>query len=422
MENVLDVLERRGFVAQVTDEGLRDQLEERATVYVGFDPTADSLHVGHLLPIIALAHFQRHGHRVLPLVGGATGMVGDPSGKSDERNLLTGDQVAGNVACLRRQMSRFLEFAGENAALQIDNNDWTASMSFIDWLREVGKYFTVNYMIGKESVKRRLDSDQGISFTEFSYMTMQAYDFLHLFDEYGCRIQCGGTDQWGNITAGIDLIRKARSASAYGLTFPLIVSSSGEKFGKTQGEAVWLDPNRTSPYQFYQYWVRTEDEDAERFLKLFTFLELERLEQLGAAHRDAPHRREAQKVLAAEVTRLVHGDEGLSKAQRATEALFGGDLSEMDERDLLEIFADVPSSKVPVDRLDGGMSLIDLLAETAVSTSKSNARRSIEQGSIYLNNRRCTDPGQTVSCNDFLAGSILVLRSGKKRYHLVNGE
>ena len=308
MISAFDTLNERGFIEQCSDKGIESSLQnENVTLYVGFDPTADSLHLGHLVPLIAMAHLQRAGHQVLAIVGGATGMVGDPSGKSQERKLLTPEQVAHNVASIKKQMDKFLDFEGSHAARLLDNNDWISRMSFIDWLREVGKYFTVNYMLAKDSVKVRLGSEQGISYTEFSYMTMQAYDFLHLFDHYDCSLQCGGNDQWGNIAAGIDLVRRVRGQSIYGMTFPLVTSATGEKFGKSAGSAVWLDPDRTKPYQFYQYWMRTDDRDVERYLMLFTFLRMTDIRALHAAHQHAPERREAQRVLAAEVTRIVHG-------------------------------------------------------------------------------------------------------------------
>src|SRR5579862_4186409 len=298
MSSVYDTLEQRGLVAQSTDPELGELLgRERLTIYVGFDPTASSLHLGNLVPIMSLAHFQRAGHKVIALVGGATAMVGDPSGRSDERNLLTIEQVKQNALGVREQLSRFLDFDGPNAAVMVDNYDWTAPMSFIDWLRDVGKYFTVNYMVAKESVKSRMQAEAGISFTEFSYMTMQAFDFLHLHDHYGCRLQGGGSDQWGNITAGIDLIRRLRQQQAYGLTFPLITTASGAKFGKSAGNALWLDGGRTSPWEFYQYLVRQDDRDVARFLRIYTFLpdaELAELDEQIAAH---PEQRAAQKAL-----------------------------------------------------------------------------------------------------------------------------
>jgi tyrosyl-tRNA synthetase len=405
---------------QVSDAGLAERLDaEPLTMYAGFDPTADSLHLGHLVPIMAMAHFQRHGHRVLAVVGGATGMVGDPSGKSEERNLLTPEAVEANAAAVKKQMACFLRFAGENPAQLLNNHDWIGAMTFVDWLREVGKFFTISYMLQKESVKKRLGSEVGISFTEFSYMTMQAYDFLHLYRAEGCSVQVGGNDQWGNITAGIDLVHKAEGAAVHGITFPLLQTSTGEKFGKTAGNAVWLDPQRTSPYQFYQYWVRTTDADVERFLKLFTFLPLEEIQTVCREHAEAPERRLGQKRLAAEATRLVHGEEGLAAAERASKALFGGELTGLSEADLLDIFADVPSAEMSADRLAEGVGILDLAAESGLAKSKGEARRAVQQGGLYLNNERVPDQERVVTAGDLLAGSVLVLRSGKKRYLLV---
>ena len=420
MGSVLKNLEARGFIAQTSDEALDDHLAQGpATIYVGFDPTASSLHLGHLVPIMALAHMQRAGHKVLVVVGGATGMIGDPSGASAERNLLTAEQIATNVAAVRVQMGSYLDFDGDNPAVMLDNNEWIGPMSFVDWLRNVGKYFTVNYMIAKESVKGRMEGEQGISFTEFSYMTMQAYDFLHLHDTYGCTVQAGGNDQWGNITAGIDLIRKVRGAKAYGMTFPLLTTSRGEKFGKTAGNAVWLAADRTSPYQLYQYWVRTEDADVERFLKLFTFLELDEIKRITAEHNAEPHRRVAQKALAEQTTRIVHGADGLAKAIRASEALFGGGLTEFTADELKDIFADVPSSRIDAKRIDEGLTVVELLAEAELVPSKGQARRKIAQGGAYVNNERISDTDAIVTAEQVLGGSIIVLRLGKTQYHLV---
>ncbi len=420
MDNLFDILKQRGFVAQVTDESLgRILAEQPVSLYAGFDPTADSLHVGHLLPVMAMAHFQQQGHRPLVVVGGATGMVGDPSGRSEERNLLTPDQVAANARAIRNQLSRFLRFEGEAAAVMLDNHDWIGPLSFIDWLRDVGKYFSIGYMVGKDSVRSRMNSERGISFTEFSYMTMQAYDFLHLFDTHNCTLQIGGNDQWGNITAGMDLIHKARGASVFGLTVPLITTASGQKFGKSEGNAVWLDADRTSEYQFYQYWMNTEDADVERFLKFFSFMPVEQIQQICADHAAAPERRLGQQSLAAEMTRLVHGDAGLAKAQAASQAMFGGELDALDEADLLDIFADVPGSQIQRSRIEAGVGLLDLLAESGLCQSKGEARRMIRQGAIYLNNQRISDEAMTVSTGQLLTESVLVLRSGKKRYHLV---
>lgn len=420
MRNVFDELNDRGFLQQVSHDALqRELLSQHLTVYAGFDPTASSLHVGHLLPIMALAHFQKHGHRPLVVVGGATGMVGDPSGRSTERNLLTPEAVAENARHLKKQMAKFLNFDGESAAVMLDNNDWIGPMSFVDWLCDVGKFFTVNYMLAKESVRSRVESEAGISFAEFCYMTMQAYDFLYLFDKFGCTLQCGGNDQWGNITAGIDLIRKTRAASAYGLTFPLISTSSGEKFGKSAGNAIWLDPTRTSVYQFYQYWIRTDDVDVERFLKFFTFVPLERIEEICSQHLEAPELRRAQKFLAEEATRLVHGEEAVVRARSASEALFGGELGASTKSDLEEIFRDVPTGQVNRERVRSGMLLTILLCEAGVCSSKGESRRMIEQGAIYVNNVRVNETDRLLSLDDVIADNSLVVRKGKKEYFLL---
>jgi tyrosyl-tRNA synthetase len=419
--SILNALNERGFIAAMTDEALDAHLEAAPqTIYIGFDPTADSLHLGHLVPIMVLAHLQRAGHRVLMVVGGATGMIGDPSGKSDERNLLSEDQINHNVAAVRDQLARFVTFEGDNPAVMLNNHDWIGPMSFIDWLREVGKYFTVNYMVAKESVKQRMAGDTGISYTEFSYMTLQAYDFLHLFREMNCTIQGGGNDQWGNITAGTDLIRKAQpGAKVFGLTFPLLTTSRGEKFGKTAGNAVWLDADRTSPYQLYQYWIRSDDGDVEKFLKLFTFLTLDEIAAIMSEHTETPERRVAQKALAEHATRLIHGDDGLAKAVAASGALFGGDLSALGAAELADVFADVPSSTIERARVEAGVGVLDLLAESGLAKSKGEARRKVTQGGAYLNNARIEDIEVKVGVADLLADELLVLRMGKKQYHLI---
>jgi tyrosyl-tRNA synthetase len=419
MPSVYDTLEERGFVSQCSDEGLRDHLaRNRLTVYAGFDPTAPSLHLGHLVPIMALAHFQKAGHRVLQVVGGATGMIGDPSGRSDERNLLTAEQIARNVASVRCQMERFLDFGGDNPATILNNYDWIGGMTFIDWLRDVGKFFTVNYMTAKESVKRRLEGEQGISYTEFSYMTLQAYDYLHLYDRHGCTLQVGGSDQWGNITAGMDLIRKLRQGTAHALTFPLVTTSTGEKFGKSAGNAVWLDPALTSPWDFYQYLVRQEDRDVIRFLNFYTFLPRERIEALAEQVRTAPERREAQKMLASEVTRIVHGEAVATEMLRAAEIVYHAEIKDLSDQTLAAVFASVPSTEVTWSELDAGLDLIALLARAGLAASKGEARRLIKSGGVYVNNVRA-DGEIKLGRHHLASESFIVLRSGKKNYHLV---
>lgn len=420
MSSVYDTLNSRGLIEQVSDESIGEFLAKgKTTIYVGFDPSAESLHLGHLVPIMAMAHFQRAGHKVLAVIGGATGMIGDPSGKSDERNLLTTEKVKKNSVALKAQLSHFLDFEGENAAAMLDNNDWIGPMSFTDWLRDVGKFFTVNYMVAKESVKTRLASENGISFTEFSYMTMQAYDFLHLFDKYNCTIQYGGNDQWGNITAGIDLVRKTRQKPVYGITCPLIRTATGEKFGKTAGNAVWLDAERTSPYNFYQYWIRVADADVEQYLKFFTFLPTDEIAEICAAHAECPERREAQKRLASEVTKIVHGEAGFAKALAATQAMFGGQLAGLTDADLADVFEDVPSSTIAASDVAAGLTLVDVLAGTSLAESKGKARKLIQQGGISLNNVRTADVDAVVNTETLAGRATLILRAGKKRYHLV---
>ncbi len=423
MQNAFDVLEQRDLVEQITDrDALREVFgKEMVTLYAGFDPTADSLHLGHLFPVLCLARLQRMGHRPISLVGGATAMIGDPSGKSEERQLLSEEVIMANSDGLRRQLERFLDFSGKNAAVMANNADWTKDVSYLAWLRDVGKYFSVNYMLNKESVRRRIeDRSQGISYTEFSYMLIQSNDFLQLYDRYGCRLQVGGNDQWGNITAGIDLIHKQRHVQAYGITFPLLTTSTGEKFGKSAGNAIWLDPDKTSPYALYQYWIRTDDRDAIRYLKYFTFLSEERIGELTRIVEAEPERREAQRVLAEESTRMIHGEEGLRKAQRASEVLFGeGEISDFSDRELLDIFADVPSSEVERGELEQGIGVLALFTRAGLTKSNGQALQTLKQGGLSINNQRVEDPRMMVTPEHLASKSVMVLRAGKKRYHLV---
>jgi tyrosyl-tRNA synthetase len=415
--SVFQTLEQRGFVAQVTDPALAERLANPPlTVYAGFDPTADSLHLGHVVPIMGLAWLQRAGHRVIMLVGGATGMVGDPSGRSEERNLITREQVVANVAAVRKQMERFLTFDGPNPAIILDNFDWIGPMSFLDWLRDVGKHFSINVMLAKDSVKRRLET--GITYTEFSYMTLQAYDFLHLFRQHGCTLQVGGSDQWGNIAAGIDLIGSVAQGKAYGLTFPLVTTATGEKFGKTAGNALWLDPKRTSPWDFYQYLVRQEDADVIRFLRLYTFLPLEELVKLEEALRTAPQERAAQKALALEVTALVHGRKTAEEMVHAASVVYHSEIKGMTDATLGAVFASVPSTTVTWAELDTGIPLDGLLKSTGLVPSLNEARRQLEQGSVQVNNVK-QKPGAKVDRTSLASESYIVLRKGKKDYHLV---
>jgi tyrosyl-tRNA synthetase len=415
---LLDQLDARGMIEQVTDRAALDQrlATPGQSIYVGFDPTADSLHVGHLLPALMLSRFQRAGHRPIVVVGGATGMIGDPSGRSAERQLLTIETIRENASKVAAQLSRFVDFTGSNAAVMVNNHDWTGNVSYLDFLRDTGKHFTVNYMLAKESVRRRLeDREHGISYTEFSYMLLQAFDFLHLHAAEGCTIQAGGSDQWGNITAGCELIRRVRGAEAFGITFPLLATASGEKFGKSAGNAIWLDPARTSPYQFYQYWIRTDDRDVERFLKLFTFLGDQEIADLVAG---PPEQRAAQRKLAEEVTRIVHGEESLQQAMKASEVLFGGDMTGLGDRDLADIFADVPSFSIGRAALDAGLKLTDAMVVSGAAKSKGEAARLIAGGGVYVNNARVSAVDMQLRGENLASESMLVLRVGKKNYFL----
>ena len=417
----IELLRRRGLLEQISDEaGLAALFAgEQVSFYVGFDPTARSLHVGNFVPIMMMAHLQRAGHRPIAVVGGATGMIGDPSGRSSERNLLDDSAVLANLATIRAQLASFLRFDGANGAKVVNNADWTGPISYLHWLRDVGKYFSVNAMIAKESVRRRLEErDQGISYTEFSYMLLQAYDFFVLNRDEGVRLQMGGNDQWGNITAGIELIHKKGGGQAYAITSPLLLTAAGEKFGKSAGNAVWLDSELTSPFAFYQYWVRTDDRDAAKFLRMFTFLELDEIEAIEEAHAGNLAGRLAQKRLAQEVTRIVHGEAALLRAELATEILFGREIQGLSDAELADIFGDVPSTQLERNRLEAGIDLISLLVEMGASASKGEARRALTAGSIYLNNVKVTDAALMVTAAQLASESSLVVRMGKKNYFL----
>ncbi len=431
--DILQELEARGLIYQNTDiDGLRAKLlEGPVTLYCGFDPTADSLHIGNLLLILTLRRFQLAGHRPIGLVGGATGLIGDPSGKASERILNTRDVVTGWSQRIRRQLERFLDFeTSENQAILANNYDWTAQLNVIDFLRDIGKNFQINYMMAKDSVNNRLE--KGISFTEFSYMILQAQDFYKLRELHGCALQIGGSDQWGNITAGIELIRRMEankdgassdsndesSSGAFGLTVPLVTKSDGTKFGKTESGTIWLDKEKTSPYEFYQFWLNTDDRDVIRFLKYFTFLPLEEIDALEVTLRDAPEQRVAQKKLAEEVTRLTHGKEATERAIRISRALFGGSLLDLTGEEIAEAFGGVPATAIQsVD-----LSLVELLVQTGLDTSKRQAREDIKNGAVYVNDVRVTDIETSVNQLNPLAGKYLVLRRGKKNYHLVKIE
>ncbi|MFA6471839.1 MAG: tyrosine--tRNA ligase [Candidatus Latescibacterota bacterium] len=426
MPNAYDALMERGLIEQVSDEeALRQSFEkESLSLYAGFDPTGDSLHLGHLFPLLCLARLQKLGHRPVGLVGGATAMIGDPSGKSEERQLLSEEVIAANSVRIKMQLEKFLDFSGKNAALMVNNADWTKKASYLEWLRDVGKYFTVNYMLNKESVRRRIDDRaQGISYTEFSYMLIQANDFLQLYDLCGCRLQVGGNDQWGNITAGIDLIHKKRHVQAYGITFPLLTTATGEKFGKSAGNAIWLDPEKTSPYALYQYWIRTDDRDTVRYLKNFTPLSLEDITDLELSIVNNPEKREAQRVLAEESTRMIHGEEGLQKAERASQVLFGEcEITDFSDRELIDIFSDVPSSVVTREELEKGIGVLTMFTRAELSKSNGNALQMIKQGGLYVNNIRIDDQRLVLTPANLASRSIMILRAGRKRYHMIKVE
>jgi tyrosyl-tRNA synthetase len=418
----LDVLRARGFVQDVTDEeGLRAALAAGPiTYYVGFDPTAPSLHAGNLVGIMAMAWLQRMGHRPIALAGGGTGRIGDPSGRDDERQLLDEATIAVNLAGIRGQLSRFLDLGAPERGLLLDNHDWLGRLGFLSFLRDVGKHVSVNQMVARESVRRRLEErEQGLSFTEFSYQLLQAYDFAHLYATQGCVLQGGGSDQWGNITAGTDLVRRLHGGAAFGLVWPLLTTAAGAKFGKSAGNAVWLDADRTSPYAYYQYWINASDQDVERFLLLFTFLDAAEVADLVAAHAEAPHRRLAQRRLAEEATRLCHGEEGLAEARRATEVLFGDAPFEgLSDAVLAEAFAAAPSVDLPADALDGGTTVVDLLVAAGAAASASEARRLVAQGGVRLNNVVVDEATRPLRREDLATAATLVLRVGRKRYFL----
>ena len=411
-------LEWRGLVYDAT-EGLREALaREPVTVYAGFDPTASSLHVGHILPILALARFQRAGHSPIAVVGGGTGLIGDPSFKATERALLTIEQVEANVERIRGQLARFLDFdRAEPPARLVNNAEWLAKLGAIEFMRDVGKHFSVNAMMAKESVKRRVDSEEGISYTEFSYPLLQSYDFLVLFDRFKCTVQIGGSDQWGNITSGMDLIRRVRGGKAHGLVLPLLMTAAGTKFGKTEAGSVWLDAELTKPYEFYQFWLNVDDRDAVKYLKFFTFLPQPRIAELEAATSGHPERRIAQRELAREVTRIVHGDGAVREAESASQALFGGEIGTLSVSQLLEVFANVPSRTVTYD--PDGWRLVGLLTESGVTASNSEATKLIRGGGIYVNDRRILDEKERLRPDQAIGGELFVVRKGKKDHFLV---
>ncbi|WP_109097250.1 tyrosine--tRNA ligase [Aquimarina sp. AU58] len=425
--NFIEELRWRGMLHDAmpgTEEYLMEQMR---SAYVGFDPTADSLHIGNLVPIMLLAHYQRAGHKPFALVGGATGMIGDPSGKSAERNLLDEKTLRHNQEAIKSQLSRFLDFESNvpNAAVLVNNYDWMKEFSFLEFIRDVGKHITVNYMMAKDSVKNRISSEssEGMSFTEFTYQLVQGYDFLHLYRAHACTLQMGGSDQWGNITTGTELIRRIAGGKGYALTCPLITKSDGSKFGKSEGGNVWLDAKRTSPYKFYQYWLNTSDEDAEKYIKIFTFLTEEEIKSLVAAHKEAPHQRVLQKKLADEVTVIVHSKEDLDNAIKASAILFGKSTSEdlkgLDEATFLDVFDGVPQAEIAKDMIANGIDMIGALAEhTGFLKSNGEARRALKENSISVNKEKVND-SYSISNNDLINDQFVLLQRGKKNYFVI---
>ena len=425
--NFVKELEWRGMLHDVmpgTEEHLMSGMQ---AAYVGIDPTADSLHIGHLVGVMMLRHFQLAGHKPIALVGGATGMIGDPSGKSAERNLLDEPTLRKNQEALKQQLARFLDFESdaENAAQLVNNYDWMKDFSFLEFIRDVGKHITVNYMMSKDSVRKRLgeDSAEGMSFTEFTYQLVQGYDFLHLFRHYNCSLQMGGSDQWGNITTGTELIRRIDGGKGFALTCPLITKADGTKFGKTESGNVWLDAAKTSPYKFYQYWLNTSDEDAEKYIKIFTFLSREEIDALVASHREAPHQRELQRRLAEELTRMVHSQQDLENAARASAILFGKstseDLKSLGAETFMEVFEGVPQAEIPLEEIRGGLDMIAALsARTGFLKSNGEARRELKQQSISVNKTK-VDDAYTITEEDLISGRFVLLQRGKKNYYVL---
>ncbi|HCX9127512.1 TPA: tyrosine--tRNA ligase, partial [Staphylococcus aureus] len=410
-------LKWRGLIYQQTDEqGIEDLLnKEQVTLYCGADPTADSLHIGHLLPFLTLRRFQEHGHRPIVLIGGGTGMIGDPSGKSEERVLQTEEQVDKNIEGISKQMHNIFEFGTDHGAVLVNNRDWLGQISLISFLRDYGKHVGVNYMLGKDSIQSRLE--HGISYTEFTYTILQAIDFGHLNRELNCKIQVGGSDQWGNITSGIELMRRMYGQTdAYGLTIPLVTKSDGKKFGKSESGAVWLDAEKTSPYEFYQFWINQSDEDVIKFLKYFTFLGKEEIDRLEQSKNEAPHLREAQKTLAEEVTKFIHGEDALNDAIRISQALFSGDLKSLSAKELKDGFKDVPQVTLSNDTTN----IVEVLIETGISPSKRQAREDVNNGAIYINGERQQDVNYALAPEDKIDGEFTIIRRGKKKYFMVN--
>ena len=423
--NIVEELRWRGLVEQISDPQLEKILaREQVTVYAGFDPSSSSLQIGNLVGILALMRFQQAGHRPLALVGGATGMIGDPSGKNTERNLLTTDEVKANVGKIRKQLEHFLDTSDpDTGAIIVNNADWLGKFNLIEFLRDVGKNFRVGYMLGKESVRRRIgDESSGMSYTEFTYLLLQSYDFLHLFREYACTVQLGGSDQWGNITGGIDLTRRTLGQTVYGLTWPLVTTADGTKFGKTEAGAIWLDGQMTSPYDFYQFWIRTDDRDVINYLKVFTMLSRQEIDSLTEQTAKEPEARKAQRVLATELTRLVHGGDALEQVVQASDKLFGGIISGLSDEQLVAAFEAAPRTDIARSQLEQGIGLLDVLVKTGLAKSRGAARRLINQGGAYINNQGARSIERQLGVEDLASEHFIVLRAGKKSYHLLHFE
>ncbi|WP_262247536.1 tyrosine--tRNA ligase [Parapedobacter soli] len=424
----VDELRWRGMLHDIIPGTEEQLLKEKTAGYIGFDPTGDSLHVGHLTQLMTLIHFQQAGHRPVALVGGATGMVGDPSGKSAERNLLDEDTLAHNVACLKKQLAKFLDFsAGEHGAIMVNNYDWFKEFRFLDFIRDVGKHITVNYMMAKDSVKKRLEGENGLSFTEFSYQLIQGYDFYYLWKNQGCMLQMGGSDQWGNIVTGTELIRRKESGSAYGLTTQLIKKADGNKFGKTESGAVWLDPEKTSPYRYYQFWLNASDEDAKNWIKIFTLKSKGEIEALIAEHDAAPHLRVVQKALAKDITIRTHSEADYDTAVNTSEFLFGNGsldfLKDLSHNAVLDVFDGVPTFRISRNTLSTGIPIVDLLAvDSAVFSSKGEARKMIQGGGVSVNKSKITDPAQELHSGNLVNDRYLIVQRGKKNYFLLIAE
>jgi tyrosyl-tRNA synthetase len=427
MNNFIEELRWRGMLQDMTPEIEEHLNQGTASAYLGFDPTADSLHIGHLVGVMTLLHFQRAGHKPFALVGGATGMIGDPSFKSAERNLLDKPTLDHNVSCLQKQLAKFLDFTegAANKAELVNNHDWMSQFSFLEFIRDVGKHITVNYMMAKDSVKRRLEDGNGLSFTEFSYQLIQGYDFFHLWKNEGVSIQLGGSDQWGNIVTGTEMIRKMAGGSAYALTVPLITKADGSKFGKTEGGSVWLDPEKTSPYAFYQFWLNVSDEDAAKYIRIFTTLGRETIESIEKEHAEAPHMRLLQKEIAKQVTLMVHGEKEYEMAVKASSILFGKssteDLAALDERTFLQVFDGVPQAKLSKSDFEATSNVVDLLSEKAsgiIFTSKGEARKMIQGGGVSINKEKLADPNGEIKF-DLLQGKYLLVQKGKKNYYIM---